>query len=231
MRKTIISTIAAALFITGFLSPADAIPIDVFQGGIFLGTIESYTSADPYSPITSVENYNYNPNRVNVINGPSKTEKQGQFFFFEGSDGLSFNNVFGGIGDNTTSWVDLDILVEGSTLDPSVLFSDDPYPPVELQEVDNSNSFEARFVYWQSYGDGGVIGAIDGDWTITVDPLRYENLNTLVAFGSYGTEIALTLDLTEDIVFTTSAHNVPEPATITLLLFGIIGLAVARRKK
>ena len=225
MRKKLLAGLATGLFLIGIAGIANAIPIIVSQGGTILGNIESYSGS-----LTGSDNYYYYNASNHVVNGPTALNKQGQIFFYEGSDGLSFNTIFSSVGGSQSSSVNWDITIAGSTTNPSVLASDDP---TELTESGTDNIFNGRWNYIQQYGDGGVIGELGGNmWSVTVDQLSYSNINSLMAYGTTNS-ISLALDTTQDITFTVASNPapVPEPATILLMGFGLLGLGIVGRKK
>ena len=147
--------------------------------------------------------------------GPAPASQEGRIFLYDGSDGLYFtvffNERFAPGGE--ANW---DITVTGSSTDPFVQISDDPG---ELTEPFN-NQFQGRWPYGD-YTDGGVIGTIGGNnWTITIAPISYSNLNALKIFdGASGSFINLNLntDATGEIVLTA----VPLPAAVWLFGSGL----------
>lgn len=150
---------------------AEAFPINVSQGGTFLGTVDPFSGA-----ITGADNYNYFDFSGHPINGPIPASQEGQIFFYDGTDGLNFNVIFNKdltSFDGGFSW---DINIAGSITDPIERLEDGSGS--ELDEPVN-NSFEGRWIYTDN-SDGGVIGEIGGNsWVITIDPISYTNVNTL----------------------------------------------------
>lgn len=227
----------AALLAAG--NQAHAVDIGVFQGGALLGTI------DPFSgPTTGVANYNYFSASAHPLVGPTPTPGEAFFWFFDGTDGLSFN-FFGG-QDNSGScdmigpptlceMIDLDIAINGSTTNPAVLLSDDSS---ELSEP-AADMFRMRGNFANNT-DGGVIGLLGGlDWEVVVDPLQWTSslsgdpvLGTfnVSAVGPSGS-VALnngTGDPDFQIIF--RPLRVPEPATFGLLALMLPLIAWRRRR-
>ncbi|OPX35082.1 MAG: hypothetical protein B1H12_09420 [Desulfobacteraceae bacterium 4484_190.2] len=228
MKKKLLSILATGLFLIGVTGIANAITISVSQGGNILGNIKSYSGN-----LSGAENYDWYNAKNHVHNGPTAVEKQGQIFFYEGSDGLSFNTIFSSVGDNTISKVEWDITIAGSTSDPSVLVTDDQ---CELTESSTDNVFEGRWKYVQYLGDGGTIGEISGNtWSVTIDPVFYDNITSLKAYGT-SNSISLNLDLNKKIVFTIANSSAPVPEPATMLLFGtglagLVGIKLSKKKK
>jgi hypothetical protein len=75
---------------------------------------------------------------------------------------------------------------------------------------------------------------LTGDWTVTIEQLYYKNLVGLDAYSSDGSEIALDLNYSENIVLTVAKPtSVPEPANIIFFaigLFGFIGIKKIKYK-
>ncbi len=198
--------------------------INVFQAGTLLGTVNPY--AGSYSGKANYHYYNYSEH---VYIGPSyRAEDAGELFFYNGSDGLHFNMIFGHYGTNSSTWryVTWKINVSGSSTDPVVQVTDDAN---ELKEVSTTNVFNGIWSYYSKFGDGGVIGPISGNnWVITVNPSKYTYINSLKVYDNSGSSISLAINTTDDIVF----KPVPEPSSILLLLAGLMGGAfVVRRKR
>ena len=131
MRKRFLIGLLIVSFMFGLAMTANALQITVSQDGNILGTIESYSGTE-----TAVENYNFYSSARHVIHGPTPNATEAQIFFYEGSDGLSFNiglSKGGTIYDSgKVRW---DITVAGSTTDPVVLVSDD-YGELKETNVD-----------------------------------------------------------------------------------------------
>ena len=213
---------AAALLMMAAVSAAQASLIDVYQSGSKLGTIDSYSGT-----LSAVDNYGYVSPKNNLHNGPTLSDSSGHIFFYEGSDGLSFNTIFGSSGDATRASVHWDITITGSTTDPSVLIADDGH---ELSEVGTSNVFDANWVYVNNLGDGGSIGALSGDnWQIEIDPSLYDGVILgLTAYGATAGALALDINTIDNIIFKAAA-SVPVPGTLALLMLGLAGLSLRKK--
>jgi hypothetical protein len=220
---TTFRTLIATLALVGLSSTVQATLVHVSQGGTSLGFINSYADA---SSNTSAQNYNFSSSKNHLITGPTLVNQRGHIFFFEGSDGLSFNAIFGSVGSGPNGNVQWNLSLTGNSGNANVLRSDDSG---ELTEP-TPNNFRGRWTYLQSLGDGGVIGALSGNnWALTIDPVSYTNLPALVAYDASGSNITLAVNTTDDIVF--SYAQVPEPASLALVGLGLVGLGFGRRKK
>lgn len=219
MQRWGIMCLFALLLFGGAQTAAEAISIEVFQGGVFLGTVTPYSG-----PLSGADNYNFWSYSGHPIYGPTQVAQEGQIFFYNGSDGLNFTAIFAkDNSDTSSSRVSWNITVSGSTTDPVVRLSDDYHG--ELREV-GDNFFLGRWIYYSKNTDGGVIGELGGfEWIITIDPLLYSSLETLRIYDASGAFIALNLDTGEagDIVLRAAIPN-PEPGTLALLSTGILGL-------
>ena len=222
------------LVASGLASLAVADPIYVYQGGNYLGSVEPYS---PTTAMTGAANYNYVGGPTwsgDPITGPDQQAREGQIFFYNGSDGLSFTSIFNSIGGGPatkqkTNW---DIAVTGSTADPGVLLSDNGETGgvlVEVQEQGATDVFQARWVFTQRT-DGGVIGPLGGNsWSITIDPLYYEGPTALKVYSGPGSSITLNLntDSSGDIVLTA----IPEPFSMAFLGSAFVGVVSYRLRK
>ncbi len=220
--------LAVFLSVTWTSTAGATLTIKVTQGSTVLGTIEPYTGGS----YTGAANYSYSGSKNHVINGPTAVLQQGQFFFYEATDGLMFNAIFGSkAGESGTGRkADMIIWVAGSTANPIVKVTDDS-SPIELKKtsITDPYKFTAGWNYTESYGDGGVIGAIGGNaWTITVDPSTYTGVTSLSAYSGSGGPISLSLGTNpgDNIVFT----PVPIPPALLLFGTGLVGLVGIRRR-
>jgi hypothetical protein len=213
--------VGAILFVVLSLSNAEAIPIDVFQGGSFIGTINPYTGST-----SSTDNWNKN---TYPDIGPTGTSKTGKIFFYDSMiDGLNFNMLFHRTGMPRYGSASWDVIIYGSPIDPYVKLSDDAN---ELQEV-GDNVFQGRWS-WGMNADGGIIGPLGGsNWAVTIDPVSYSKLDNLYVYDASGSYFALNLntDTTGTIVLTPTSVPVPEPTTILLIGTGLVGFLGLRKK-
>ena len=120
-------------------------------------------------------NYNYFSYSANPIHGPEPVDGKINIFFYKDSRGLNFSfyaNVDQGeVRAEEFNYVDMDIEINGNSLEDQVIISDDD---LELKKV-SQNFYEGRFAY-NSNTDGGVIGPIgvDGKFEIVVKFLNRE---------------------------------------------------------
>lgn len=137
----------------------------------------------PYSgDKTAKDNYNYDDASAHPINGPAPLPFETHVFFYEGTDGLSFNFYFnideGGTASNDIVWK---ITTSGNNKNDSVIFSDEFRNGVpELKKIDPENETQQGQTVYKGdfhYGyntDGGVIGPFVTDNF----RIRVENLST-----------------------------------------------------
>ena len=152
MKKFLLGmSLVAMLSILLLPNHAAAVPIDVYQGGVFLGTVNPYSGTD-----TGAVNYNFFSASGHPIIGPSPADREAQIFFYDGSDGLNLTMIFGkddsGVFSQKVQW---DIIVTGSTTNPGVRLVDDN--TTETKEVGDTNVFEGRWAFGNNTA-GAVIG-------------------------------------------------------------------------
>lgn len=203
--------------------------IFVFQDGSNLGEITPYAGA-----LSGADNYNYFSASGHPINGPTLGLGVGHVFLYEGSDGLSLNMIFGVDNSGTrfpSEFVSWDIQVSGSTVDPGVILSDDGN---ELRETTTNDTFAGRWQYGTNT-EGGVIGALGGNWIVDVNPLRYEigtnpQASLLLASGLNG---FISLDPSKPFRFAQipRSSQVPEPASAAVWSFFVLGSYVVIRRR
>ncbi len=233
MKHFILCLALMTVFVVQFNhTEAVATPISVSQGGTYLGNINPFTGG-----ITGAANYNFFSWSAHPINGPAPVEKEAHIFMYDGLDGLNFTTVFSkedsnNVGAGRVKW---DISIAGSTTGTAVRLSDDGS---ELTET-SADFYRGRWKYNNKNTDGGVIGEIGGAaWTITIDPIKYQNVSALKVFDYSGSFFSLNLntDITGEIVLAAAAEPIPSPEPTTLLLMGIgiaglAGAEVRRRRK
>ncbi|MCB0341445.1 MAG: hypothetical protein H6626_13820 [Pseudobdellovibrionaceae bacterium] len=134
----------------------------------FLGSIVPYQGDK-----SAAENYNYYSASAHPYIGPKPDEFSSHVFFYEGSDGLTFNFYFnideGGSPDNIVNW---DMETIGNSKKDDVLLSDDANELKRSAETQEGHQYEGRFHYWDNT-DGGIIGPFEGeDFYIKVNVLE-----------------------------------------------------------
>lgn len=95
--KNTLPSLSTALLLTCAVSVSHAAVIDVYQGGSFLGQIESYSGST-----TTAANYDLYSNTNHLQIGPALNPEYDHIFFYEGTGGLCFNTIFssGGSASN-----------------------------------------------------------------------------------------------------------------------------------
>lgn len=215
MRKPLL-----LMLLTLLSSVAQAGLINVYQGGSYLGQVSSYQGA-----LSAEANYGYSGATNHLTTGPSLSSGDGHIFFYQGSDGLSFNAILGSGGSRQVkSKVHWDITVSDNQANAQALVKDDNNEFTE----DATDFFDANWNYNHKLGDGGVIGPLLGLWQITIDPKKYEKtaLVNLQVFSAAGAPIALAINTTDDIVF----NAVATPAPTWLLAAGLLALVRKRQR-
>ncbi len=137
-------------------------------------------------------NYNYYSWSAHPIMGPAPNDYEGNFFLYEGSDGMALNFFFNiDAGGSSHNKVQLDVEVKNNTLTDSVILSDDA---LEVQKVDTASPvslYKAAMEYWYNT-DGAVIGPFDGDdLEIKVRVHNIGDTKTLAFHAEDGRHLAL----------------------------------------
>jgi hypothetical protein len=225
------NSLKVAAFASCFLmaGSARATLIDVYQGSSFTykGTVEAYSGTD-----SAVVNYDYFSHSGHPTEGPNLKFNRGEIFFYDGPEGLTFNAVFNKEKENPT---DPDTFGAVSwnigafsfpTGDPAVLLSDDKR---ELKEI-SPDAFKGRW-QWVNNTDGGIIGGLTGDiWGLVIDPVDYQNLDSLKVFSDDGSRLNMNLR-TGDRGYMFFVPHVPEAgSTLSFMGAGLGALALCRRK-
>jgi len=232
MNKKFIITLLYGVFLMTFLAgQSRATPIYVLQNDVLLGTIQSYKGN-----LSPQDNHIGSGNKGFKF-GPEEEQLKGKVFIYEDKlSKWSFNYVF----DMNTNPKSPGRVVAKAKWDITVSSESDAIKLDadefrELNEDKNINNlFHANHKWYEGYADAGVIGYLTGDWTVTIEQLYYKNLIGLDAYSSDGSEIALDLNYSENIVLTVAKPtSVPEPASIIFFaigLFGIIGIKKIKYK-
>lgn len=132
---------------------------DMVDDGEKLGEVSAYNG-----DISTDANYNYYSASAHPINGPQPSGYAGNVFFYNGSDGLSFNFFFnvdnGGSKDNTVKW---EISTKGNSNQDAIMVADDPNGNelTDMSPLDDWKRYLGDWRYW-SNTDGGAIGPFVG---------------------------------------------------------------------
>jgi hypothetical protein len=213
------------LFFVAMLLPLNALAetVYVYQYDILLGSVGSYSGAT-----TARGNWNRN---YGVDVGPVIADNEGALFFYEGLDGLTFNMLFNPneVLNQPFEYgsIAFDISVTGT--DSSVFLTDDINEFVSSGGGNYSGKWK-----WTWGADGGIIGGLEGDWTIDIFNMesgwssRYPNGGS--SLWMYGVDGFFSLDLSQDIRLT-NVSPVPLPATAWLFGSALLGFAGFNRFK
>jgi hypothetical protein len=202
----------------------------------YKGTIAAYTGTD-----SAAVNYDYFSHSGDPVEGPNLKFDRGEIFFYEGSEGMTFNAIFNkekekpSDGDifGLVSW---DIAAGTFSTDPTVLLSDDKKELKEVASdpVNHSALFEGRWA-WHNNTDGGIIQGLEGPvWILAIDPIAYQGIDSLKAFSADGSRINLNLSTGNRgyLFFVPHFGSIPDPGTtLSLLSIGIAGLTLATKRK
>ncbi|MDT0595467.1 hypothetical protein [Glaciecola petra] len=200
------------LLFSSFVSHATI--IEVSQGGNVLGTIRAFNGTE-----SALQNWNRNAN-PNI--GPGGIARASQLFFYSNPiDGVTFNFLSDRANSNSSGGLSLLATVD-STGDPFALYGDDGFH--EFYETTNNDVFKGNWNWISCCTDGGIIGGLNGKWSIDVEITRITNVNQFLIQGLDNT---IVYDQSQSVSF----RNVSTPASITLVIFALGLLAYKGLKR
>lgn len=237
LKKTILKLVTG-LILTASTSMAHALAIEVAQessagAGDFdaniIGSIDPFTTTLTNSGFFSYGNP-FNASFCdgvvdNCIGRPSLISNESHLFLVDASDGLGVfivhdkpNDGSGGSATNTFSLV-------GDTA--TVLVSDDPN-----EFTGTGTNFTGNFNWIGCCTDGGVIGSLDGDWTMFLEFDSFTGLTGWTAVSA-NSQDSVGLQLVNDrrVRLRSVSQQIPEPNTLALIGIGLAGFGFTRIRK
>lgn len=225
MRKTHsnaipgISTLSLAVLLS---AGASAAVMNVWQGGIYQGTFESYSGG-----LTAAGNFGYSSSSAHLTAGPPLTPGKAHLFFYDGSDGLHFNVVFSAIPSGGAGSANWSISLSGNGATDGVVISDD--------SGELGVGYTGNWTWDNTHTDGGVIGPIGGSaWSLTITPTGQSLPGGMAVHGGSGVVIPLSTDVGQAAPFSIviEPSQIPEPwQTASLSAVLLLGLAGWRRMR
>lgn len=184
----------------------------VFHKGQLLGVMTPFKG-----PWSSIENYNYQNLGPHFQIGPrDKSTSSGQFFFYQGSDGLSFQFSFGKEDAlNSPTQVSLFLNVKHNKLQDSVLVSDEPNEFIVVDKSPDTVFYQGLFNYHVTI-DGAVLGPLlEASTEILGRVIASSNLEVMLFEGAQGEPVRLKRSgESQDFTFTIKLVDV-DPCKIT----------------
>jgi len=163
------------------------------DAGNFLGVILPFNGGK-----TAIENYGLgtgsDADGANITHGCQPVFNQTSFFYYNGSDGMSFFTI-NGARDTNENFVEVDYKITNNEDGTSVIVSDDAN---ELQPTSVNQGVEEFGGRWSSINqsDGGVLGhfsrARTAPWIMEVTPTNLGILDTIKICSRDGRHIYLT---------------------------------------
>lgn len=170
-----------------------------------LGSVDEFD----HSAETAVDVYNYAGSSYTGI-PPDAVSNVSQLFLASTSEGgTSLFIVHDAVSDGSGGSVDLLMTLSGDNAD--VLFSDDGGEITESPD----NTFAASHSWIACCTDGGVIGTLEGDWSLLIEPNFISGIDSWQVTPAAGSPIAL--DMARRVMLEPCEGEVVEPLSKSII--------------